>query len=71
MSVVALGLVATIVFWREGARIAVTIALGTVAGSFIAVELSDVFLNAVVSAGLLVVLAILILRPGRWLGGRE
>ena len=50
LSVVALGLVATASFWREGlidwrsgARIAVTIALGALAGSFIAVELSDAF----------------------------
>lgn len=74
-SVVALGLVATISFWREGlidwragARIAVIIALGATASSFISVELSDAVLDAVVIAGLLVVLGLLLLRPGRWLG---
>lgn len=78
LSVVALGLVATITFWREGlidwrtgARIAVIIALGAVVGSFVAVELSDAVLDAVVISGLLVVLALLLLRPGRWLGARE
>lgn len=78
LSVVALGLVATISFWRKGlidwrsgARIAVTIALGALAGSFIAVELSDAVLDAVVIAGLLVVLLLLLLHPSRWLGERE
>jgi uncharacterized protein len=78
LSVVALGLVATASFWREGlidwrsgARIAVTIALGALAGSFIAVELSDAVLDAVVIAGLIVVLLLLLLHPGRWLGERE
>jgi uncharacterized membrane protein YfcA len=77
LSVVALGLVGTIHFarqglidWREGARIAALIALGTVAGSFAAVDLSNAALDAIVVAGLLVVLALLLARPGRWLEGR-
>jgi uncharacterized membrane protein YfcA len=75
-SVVALGLVGTISFyreglidWRKGARIAVLIALGTAAGSFIAVDLSDVILDAIVVGGLLLVLGLLLARPGRWLEG--
>jgi uncharacterized membrane protein YfcA len=63
LSVVALGLVGTIHFyreglvdWREGARIAVLIALGTVVGAFIAVDLSNAVLDAIVIAGLLLVL---------------
>ena len=78
LSVVALGLVGTISFyreglidWRKGARIAVLIALGTAAGSFIAVDLSDVILDAIVVGGLLLVLGMLLARPGRWLEGRE
>ncbi len=77
LSVIALGLVGTIHFarlglidWREGARVAVLIALGTVAGSFAAVDLSDAVLDAIVVGGLLVVLALLLSRPGRWLEGR-
>jgi uncharacterized membrane protein YfcA len=77
LSVVALRLVGTISFyreglidWRKGARIAVLIALGTDAGSFIAVDLSDVILDAIVVGGLLLVLGLLLARPGRWLEGR-
>lgn len=77
LSVVALGLVGTVHFarlglidWREGARVAVLIALGTVAGSFAAVDLSNAALDAIVIGGLLVVLALLLSRPGRWLEGR-
>ncbi len=77
LSVVALGLVGTVHFarqglidWREGARVAVLIALGTMAGSFAAVDLSDAALDAIVIAGLLVVLALLLSRPGRGLEGR-
>lgn len=49
LSVVALGLVGTISFyrqglidWRKAGWIAVLIALGTIVGSFIAIELSEV-----------------------------
>jgi len=77
LSVVALGLVGTVHFarlglidWREGARVAALIALGTVVGSFAAVDLGDAALDAIVIAGLLVVLALLLSRPGRWLEGR-
>ena len=77
LSVVALGLVGTIHFarrglidWREGAKIAALIAVGTVAGSFAAVDLSNGALDAIVVGGLLVVLALLLARPGRWLSGR-
>jgi uncharacterized membrane protein YfcA len=78
LSVVALGLVGTVHFyreglvdWREGARIAVLIALGTVVGSFIAVDLSDEILDAIVIAGLLLVLGMLLARPGHWLQGKQ
>jgi uncharacterized protein len=70
LSVVALGLVGTVHFyreglvdWREGARIAALIALGTIVGSFIAVDLSDAILDVVVIAGLLLVLGLLLARP--------
>src|SRR5215211_912545 len=72
LSVVALGFVGTVHFyreglveWREGARIAVLIALGTLAGSFIAVDLSDAILDIVVIAGLLLA------RPSHWLQGKQ
>jgi uncharacterized protein len=78
LSVVALGLVGTVSFarqglidWRKGAWIAVLIALGIAVGSLVAVELSDAVLDAIVIAGLLLVLAMLLLRPGRWLQGKE
>jgi uncharacterized membrane protein YfcA len=78
LSVVALGLIGTISFYREGlidrrkgARIAVLIALGTVVGSLIAVDLSDAVLDAIVITGLLFVLGLLLVRPSRWVGGRE
>jgi uncharacterized protein len=67
LSVVALGLVGTVSFarqglidWRKGAWIAALIALGTVVGSLVAVELSDAALDAIVIAGLLLVLAMLL-----------
>jgi uncharacterized membrane protein YfcA len=78
LSVVALGLVGTIHFyreglvdWREGARIAALIALGTVVGAFIAVDLSNEILDAIVIAGLLLVLGMLLARPGHWLQGKD
>ena len=78
LSVVALGLAGTIGFyreglidWRKGGRIAVLIALGTIVGSFIAVDFSEAILDAVVTTGLLLVLAPLLVRPGRWLQGKE
>jgi uncharacterized protein len=78
LSVVALGLVGTIHFyreglvdWREGARIAVLIALGTLVGSFIAVDLSNAVLDTIVIAGLLLVLGMLLARPGHWLQAKE
>ena len=78
LSVVALGLAGTIHFyreglvdWREGVRIAALIALGTSVGSLAAVELSNRVLDAVVVAGLLLVLGLLLARPGHWLQGKE
>jgi uncharacterized protein len=78
LSVVALGLMGTIGFyreglvdWRRGGRIAVLVALGTVVGSLIAVEFSEVLLDTIVIAGLLLVLGMLLVRPGRWLEGKE
>ena len=78
LSVLTLGLVGTISFarkglidWREGAWIAACIALGTVVGSLVAVELSDAVLDVIVISGLVVVLAMILARPGRWLRGGE
>jgi uncharacterized membrane protein YfcA len=78
LSVVALGLVGTISFarerlidWRKGAWIAALIAAGTIVGSLAATRLSDAALDAIVIAGLLLVLGMLLLRPGRWLEGKE
>jgi uncharacterized membrane protein YfcA len=78
LSVLALGLVGTISFarrglidWRKGAWIAASIALGTVVGSFVAVELSDAILDVTVISGLVLVLGMILARPGRWLRGRE
>jgi uncharacterized protein len=47
------------------------VALGTIVGSFVAVKLSEAVLDGIVTAGLLVVLGLLLLEPGRWLRGRE
>jgi len=78
LSVVALGLAGTVHFyreglvdWREGARIALLIALGTIVGSFIAVDLSDAILDAIVVAGLLLVLGLLLAQPSHWLQGKQ
>jgi uncharacterized membrane protein YfcA len=78
LSVVALGLVGTISFarerlidWRKGAWIAALIAAGTIVGSLVATRLSDAILDATVIAGLLLVLGMFLLRPGRWLEGKE
>jgi uncharacterized membrane protein YfcA len=78
LSVVALGLVGTISFyrqglldWRKGGQIAVTIASGAIVGSLFAVKFSDTALDAIVTTGLLLVLGLLLIRPGRWLEGKE
>ena len=78
LSVLALGLVGTVSFaskglidWRKGAWIAAFIALGTAVGSFAAVELSDAVLDVIVISGLVLVLGMILARPGRWLRGRE
>ena len=78
LSVLTLGLVGTISFarrglidWRKGAWIAACIALGTAVGSLVAVELSDAVLDATVISGLVVVLGMILARPGRWLRERE
>jgi hypothetical protein len=78
LSVVALGLVGAASFyrqglldWRKGGWISVIVALGTITGSLVAVELSEVVLDGIVTAGLLFVLGLLLLKPGRWLRRRE
>ena len=78
LSVVALGLVGTIGFyreglvdWRKGGRIAIFVALGTGVGSFVAVEFGEAILDTIVIAGLFIVLGLLLPRPGRWLKGKE
>ena len=79
LSVVALGLIGTVCFyregllidWRRGGWIAVLIALGTIVGSSVAVEFSETALDAIVIAGLLLVLGLLLFRPGRWLEGKQ
>ena len=77
LSVVALGLVGATSFyrrgmldWRRGSWIAALVALGALLGAFAAVEFSERVLDAVVTAGLLVVLGLLLAKPGRWLQGR-
>ena len=78
LSVVALGLVGTVGFyrrglvdWRRGSWVAALVGLGTVLGSFIAVAIGEVVLDSIVAAGLLLVLGLLLVEPGRWLRGRE
>ena len=78
LSVAALGLMGTVGFyreglvdWRKGVRIAIFIAAGTVLGSSIAVRFSEALLDAIVVAGLLIVLGLLLVKPGRWLQERE
>ena len=78
LSVVALGLVGTVGFyrqglvdWRKGSWIAALVGLGTIAGSFVAVELGEAVLDGVVTVGLLIVLGLLLVEPGRWLRGRQ
>jgi uncharacterized membrane protein YfcA len=77
LSVVALGLMGTIHFsrqglieWRKGAWMALLIASGTIVGSIVGVDLSEALLDAIVIAGLLVVLGMLLLRPSHWLQGK-
>lgn len=78
LSIIALGLVGTISFhrqglidWRRSVWIVVPTALGTVVGSLVAVEISEVVLDAVVAAGLLLILALLLVKPERWIEGRQ
>ena len=77
LSVVALGLMGTIHFsrqglieWRKGAWMAALIASGTLVGAIAGVDLSEALLDAIVIAGLLVVLGMLLLRPSHWLQGK-
>jgi uncharacterized protein len=72
LSVVALGLVGTVGFyrqglvdWRKGSWIAALVGLGTIVGSFVAVELGEAVLDSVIIAGLLIVLGLLLVEPGR------
>ncbi len=78
LSVVALGFVGAASFyrrglldWRKGAWISALVALGTLVGSLAAVEFSEAILDGIVTAGLAVVLVLLLVRPGRWLRGTE
>jgi uncharacterized protein len=78
LSVVALGLVGTIGFyrrglvdWRKGTWIAVLVGSGTIVGSIVAVELGEAVLDGIVTVGLLFVLGLLLVEPGRWLRGRN
>ena len=77
LSVVALGLVGTIHFsrqglveWRKGAWMAVLIAVGTIFGAIAGVDLGEVVLDAIVIAGLVLVLGMLLLKPSHWLRGK-
>jgi len=77
LSIVALGLVGTVSFyrqglidWRMGIRVAVPTTLGTIAGSIVAVEISEAVLDAIVIAGLLVILGLLLVKPDRWIEGK-
>ena len=77
LSVVALGLIGTIHFsreglidWRKGAWMAALIALGTMVGSIADVDLSDAVLDAVVIVGLFLVLGMILLKPSHWLQGK-
>ena len=77
LSVVALGLIGTIHFsreglvqWRKGAWMAASIALGTLVGALLGVDLSNTILDAIVITGLFVVLGMLLIRPSHWLQGK-
>jgi len=77
LSVVALGLVGILSFyrrglvdWWKGRCIAVLVGVGTIVGSLVAVELGEAVLDGVVIASLLLVLGLLLVEPGRWLRGR-
>jgi uncharacterized protein len=77
-SIIAVGLVGTLSFyrqglidWRKGGWIAVLTALGTIVGSFIAVGISEVILDTVVITALLLILGLLLVKPDRWIEGEE
>jgi uncharacterized membrane protein YfcA len=78
LSVVALGLVGTVSFyrrslldWRKCSWIGALVALGTIVDSLITIESSEAFLDDVIISGLLLVLLLLLFRPDRWLQGKE
>jgi len=78
LSDVALGLLGTVGFYRQGlvdwwkgSWIASLVGVGTIVGTFIVVELSEAVLDGVVNAGLLFVLGLFLVEPGRWLRGRK
>jgi uncharacterized protein len=60
-----------LVDWRKVSLIAVLVGLGIIVGSLVAVELGEAVLDGVVTAGLLFVLGLLLVEPGRWIRGRE
>lgn len=76
LSVVALGLIGTIHFaraglidWRRGMWMAGLIAAGTAVGALVDIDLSDAVLDAIIICGLLLVLAMLLVRPDHWIHG--
>jgi hypothetical protein len=54
-----------LVDWRKVSLIAVLVGLGIIVGSLVAVELGEAVLDGVVTAGLLFVLGLLLVEPGR------
>jgi uncharacterized protein len=78
LSIIALGVVGTIEFYRRGLvdwsnafRLGAVTGAGAVVGSFIAVEISEAVLDAVVIAGLLLILGMLLVKPDRWIEGKQ
>ncbi|MGF1471649.1 MAG: sulfite exporter TauE/SafE family protein [Rubrobacteraceae bacterium] len=78
LSIVALGLVGTVSFyrrglidWRESIPVVFVVSGGTIVGSFVAIGLSTLVLDIIIVIGLLVVLGLLLFRPQRWILGGE
>ena len=55
---------------RRGLRLTVPAILGSIAGARIAVDLDERFLERTIGALMVVMLAVVLVRPARWLSGR-
>lgn len=57
--------------FREGLKVGIPAVIGSLIGARIAVDLNDTFMERAIGVLLILMFFLIILRPGRWLKGRE